>query len=467
MIPAPLVLIVGPLVLAVIVYLVRRITLLASLLSTAAALAMAWLANNVPPTADQVILGGRVAGGQHLILGRSFFLSPSDQVVLMVLSVAAAVLFVLAICLRPDDIFFPGLLALLGLGAAVLVTETFVFTIFLVQIAAGLVTVLIQGSRYGSSHGSWRFFLFTTLATPFLLVAGWQIYTQTLNPSQMALLNPAVLLLTLGFAIYLAAVPFHLWLAPVAREAQPLVQIAVFCFFQIITFAVVTGALEQFNWLADSPIPFQWFTFVGTLAAGLGALLAFGADSFGKLAAYSLLSDMGAVLLLLGLKNPDALHAAWVVLFLRIASLTVWAAGLTLLRQHTQSDRIDDAAGLGWKNQWGTAVLVLGGLSLVGLPLTPGFAGRWMAVGLVAQDNPNTAVLLLLASLSGMIGTLRMARTLLATRSETPATPPVKGAWLTTVMLIIIAAAAITLSRYPNPILTAAGKLAETFSYLP
>ena len=191
---------------------------------------------------------------------------------------------------------------------------------------------------------------------PFLLVAGWQIDFQAANPMQTELLNPAVLLLTLGFAIYLAAVPFHLWIAPAISETAPLTQVAVPGFFQVMALSVVASALEQFPWLASSPVLYQWFTFAGALTAGLGAILAFGAGSFGELAGYAVLTDTGALLLMLGLGTWEGLHVAWALVLLRFVSLTVWGVGLSIIRQRAHSDQIVRAAGDGRSAQLATAV---------------------------------------------------------------------------------------------------------------
>ena len=498
MIPAPLLLIAGPLAVAALVYPLRRITPVASLFSAAATIGLAWLTNAIPQTTQTAILGGRVVGGAQVILGRTLELSPSDRPVLMVLSLAAALLFLLPAGLprsQAPDILFPGLLALLGVMAAILVVETFVFSVLLVQVAAGVTTILLQGSRFGSTRGGWRFFLFTTLAMPLLLVAGWRIDFQAANPAQINLLNPAVLLLTFGFLIYLAAVPFHLWIAPAAGQAQPWAQVVAFGFFPMVTFSVITGALEQFPWWAGSAIPFQWFTFAGTLTAGLGAILIFScaghrggcsADSLGQLAGYNLLVDNGALLLLLGSKSDAALPAAGALLLLRMASLIIWAVGLSNLRW--QANAKAAAIPAGWQGLLGTAVLALGGLSLAGFPLTPGFSARWIAVGLVARDNLGPAALLLLGSASGMVGVLRMVRTAVMSRvhymhhqerkwppsssprtqGESTASPPPAGRWnwLTTTVLIIVILVAIALALYPQPIIAAAGRAASHFSYI-
>jgi formate hydrogenlyase subunit 3/multisubunit Na+/H+ antiporter MnhD subunit len=469
MIPVPLLLVATPLIVAGILYLIRRITVVATVLGAAGSLLLAWLAYAAPLAADQTILDGRVVGGVHVVLGRPIALSAADRPILIVLGLTTAILIVLAARLRPGDVFFPGILGLLGIVAAVLVNETFVFSVLLMEVAAALVTFLLQGSRFGSSRGAWRFFIFATLAMPFLLVAGWQIDFQAANPGQIELLNPAVLLLTLGFLIYLGAVPFHFWIGPTATETEPLVQVVALSFYQVAGLTVIVGAFDQFPWFAASQTPYQWFSFAGTLTVGLGVALAFGARSFGRLGGYILLVDMGTVLLLLGLKNRGGLEAAWAVALLRAASLTIWAAGLTPIRERAGSDEIRAATGLGWQARLAAAVTVLGGLSLAGFPLTPGFAGRWTAANLIAGESLGRGVLLLMGSASGVIGVLRMATVLLTQRDgvDAEAERGERRAWLTGIALAAVAAGAVALSLAPAPLLRVAKQITQSFTYLP
>ncbi len=471
MIPLPLALIASPLLLAVIIYVIRRLTALSSILSLAAAAVFTWFVTAAPTSADETVLGGWIAGGEQVILGRPLVFAPGDRPVLLALCVAATVLFALAAILpkttsRPDDTLFPGLMSLLGIAAAVLVTETFVFSVLLVQVAVMLITALLQGARFGSTRGAWRFFLFSTLALPFLLVAGWQIDFQAANPGQTDLLNPAVLLLTLGFAIYLAAVPFHQWLAPAASETHPLVQPIAFGFFHVITLSVISNALVQFPWYAESQVPFQWLAFLGTLTAGAGAFLAFSSSSFGQLAGYTLLVDVGGLLLVLGSGDQASLQVAWTMVLLRIVSLTVWGTGLAIIRQKAGSDQIADAEGLGRSLPLAAAVLLLGGLGLAGFPLGPGFSGRWMATGLVARESIGRAGLLLLGSASGVIGMLRLASTLFHTSSSAQKTGPTgdRRRWIMAVALAAVLLGTLVLSLYPNPIMASAVKIASYLS---
>ncbi len=458
MIPAPVILVAIPLVAAGIVLIIRRLTLVASLLSAAAAAGLAWLVTVIPQQAGETTLGGWVSGGKQIILGRTLAVSPADREMLLALSIAATVFFLLALRLRPDGIFYPGLLALLGLAAAVLVNETFVLSVLLVEMCAGVVTVLLQGARFGSIRGSWRFFLFATLALPFLLIAGWHIDVQVANPGQTNLLDPAVLLLTLGFVIYLAAVPFHLWLSPVTQECHPLALIAALGFFPLIVLSVIAGAFEAYSWFADSQVPYQWFNFVGSATVGLGAILALGASRSRQLAGHSLMVETGALLLLVGARSQAGLEVALAILLLRMAGLAVWGSGLVLSpRTHLQ-------------RYLAQAAVLLGGMSLVGLPFTPGFPGRWMALGVIARspDGLGRATLLLLGSVTGAVGVWRITTRLLASRAEPlPEGSPDRWSWLSTLALILVLLGGIALALYPQPVISAAGRIAVQFGYAP
>ena len=77
-----------------------------------------------------------------------------------------------------------------------------------------------------------------------------------------------------------------------------------------------------------------------------------------------------------------------------------------------------------------TAVLLLGCLSLTGLPLTVGFGGRWAVVALLAGGDAPLLALLLLAPMG--VGVMALLRTMpywLAKTEEMP-TQPHEARWL-------------------------------------
>jgi NADH:ubiquinone oxidoreductase subunit 2 (subunit N) len=111
-------------------------------------------------------------------------------------------------------------------------------------------------------------------------------------------------------------------------------------------------------------------------------------------------------------------------------------------------------------------VLVLGGLSLAGLPLTPGFPGRWMATALIARENMAAATLLLLGSAGGAVAVVRMTRTLFAPRAAHSVPPAERGDWLTTGVLAVVLIAAVVLALYPQSVISAAVRIADYYTYL-
>jgi formate hydrogenlyase subunit 3/multisubunit Na+/H+ antiporter MnhD subunit len=128
---------------------------------------------------------------------------------------------------------------------------------------------------------------------------------------------------------------------------------------------------------------------------------------------YAALADMGAAQLALGLRTPMGLNGALLSLGTRALSLTVMAMGISLIRHRAEGDDFDTLMGWGRRVPWATAALVIGGLSLAGLPPGPGFAVRWSITRLIAREQVSGALLLLLASVAVGIGVVRALMALL------------------------------------------------------
>ena len=92
------------------------------------------------------------------------------------------------------------------------------------------------------------------------------------------------------------------------------------------------------------------------------------------------------------------------------------------------SARIADLAGIGRRMPWTASALVVGGLSLIGVPLTAGFVGKWrlVAAALEAGWWPAAAAMLL-ASLIAVAYVWKMVESAYF-RAPPPAAPPVREA---------------------------------------
>ena len=108
-----------------------------------------------------------------------------------------------------------------------------------------------------------------------------------------------------------------------------------------------------------------------------------------------------------------ALGLALFALGTRAVSLAVMAMGISLIRHRAEGDDFSRLEGWGRHLPWATAALVVGGLSLAGLPPGPGFTVRWSITRLVAREQVGGAILLVLASVAVGIGVVRALAALL------------------------------------------------------
>jgi formate hydrogenlyase subunit 3/multisubunit Na+/H+ antiporter MnhD subunit len=408
MIAGPLLLIVPPLLVSPLVWLLRRWATVAALLAAGVSLLMAGMAWRLPLDRPVQLWGRQVALGEPVsVLGRDLVMSPADRWDLVLIFVIAAGLFLFASRVSQGWTFYPLGLVLLSVFGGALLIESHVFAALLLQIAAALCVFLIQGGQVGSTRGALRFLTFVTLAIPPLLVTSWLLGRYELTPDDTGLLDASAMLFAFGFAILLGVVPFHTWVSAVSADAPPLVSALVLGLFYAVVWFVMLNLIDSFDWLASHPDFRAAFNYSAYAMIIVGAALASVHRRLGHLMGYAALVDMGAAQLALGLQTSAGLNAALFALGTRALSLTVMAMGMSVIRHRAEGDFFFRLAGWGRRLPWATAALVVGGLSLAGLPPGPGFTVRWSITRLVAREQVSGAVLLLLGSVAVGIGVIR------------------------------------------------------------
>jgi multicomponent Na+:H+ antiporter subunit D len=123
-----------------------------------------------------------------------------------------------------------------------------------------------------------------------------------------------------------------------------------------------------------------------------------------RLLAFSSLAQIGYMVLGLALANSMALTGGIVHLFnhalMKSGLFLVMAAVVVRLG----STQLEDLAGLGRRMPYTAAAFVIGGLGLVGVPLTAGFVSKWyLLLGALEAGRPLLAWLLLLSSLLALV----------------------------------------------------------------
>lgn len=405
--PAPLLFIGLPVLLAPVAYLARRHPRIMAVVSVLVMALLTALAQTLPLDTPITWAGGLVIPSTLTVISRAFVVETGDRSALAFIFAQTAVLVALGGISRIGRFFLPTALVAVSLAAAALLVQPFLFAALFIEISAALAAFILVETERGlavapsAGRGALRFLVFTTLSLPFILLGGGRLENNLLAPQGEAALLQAALLLGVGFAILLAVVPFHSWLPAIAESAPPLATTFVVTIMRVTGIFLLLNFLDTYVWLHQNPAVYRVLTLAGGGMVGVGALFAFGQRNFGRVMGYALLIDFGAILLAIGLNTPAGVQAALSTLALRGLALPLWAVGLERLRLAAGGqDEFEALQGLAWKYPGATFAVMAGLLSLVGFPLTAGFPGRWALLALLAQIHPTAAGLLLLGMVS-------------------------------------------------------------------
>jgi len=484
-VPGPLFIVAALGALSVVLLVLRRFTTVVAWTAAAAAAALAAFVILVP-LGQTVDLGPiSVTLGEPLnVLGRAAVIEPVDKLPLVLISSIACALFIVAWRVLPRSNYFSSGLAILALQASALMVSQVVYAALLVEIAA-LLTILPlhepivdrEGNRYGGgARGGLQYMVYATLALPGLMVTQLLLEQFAAFPSDLGLLQTATVLLGLSFALLLGAVPFQSWLSAVATDGSPPVVTFLFTVNLGTVWFLLLAYLETYGWLSQQAAFGRLFTVVGLIMMVAGGLLAASQDHLGRIVGYATLADNGAMFVALGSRQVTGLSLSIVMLLARPLSLGLMTLGLDGLRRLGRGDdRSGRLVGAAWRAPWRTLAYVVGGISLAGFPMSPGFASRWGLYRLVSEAAPFQAVLALVSGAGVMMGLVSNMRSLLTATPgadaggmlDTPLVPMRRWREDPVVLVIILALliATYTLGLFPQLLTGIAFQMAEEFTF--
>jgi len=204
-----------------------------------------------------------------------------------------------------------------------------------------------------------------------------------------------VILVIVGLAFKIAAVPFHMW-APDAYEGAPT---PVTAFLSTGSKAAAFVVLARIVSMALMPLGPRWATLLAILAVGsmtLGNVAAILQDNIKRMLAYSSIAHAGYVLLgLIAVGLGDSvetreygLKAVLIYLFIyTFVNFGAFAMVIILRREQIAGDRVADFAGLARRAPWAAFAMLVFMLSLAGIPATAGFIGKWYLFGAVVKAH--------------------------------------------------------------------------------
>lgn len=464
MIPTAFWLIALPFGVAPIVYFLRRVGV-GAIVAAVVTLFSAWLALRLP------------IGVEGRILGRPIELDPLSQISLVLLFITTALLFLISAAMVPFIVgvrkrvidanvltgagrtFYPLSLGSLGFLVAASLARHLGITVIFVGIAAILAVFIIQGSRLDSTRAAQRFLVLISLSIPILLLVSWRVdaYQLTEIKPPLRSLQETALLAGIGFALWLAVVPFHGWLTATTTESSPVSATFILVAFPIVAFLTLIRLLTDTPWLIESSQLGWAMVVAGLVTACIGGFLTSLQRGFSGLVGYAALYDLGGILIILGLAGPTAILVVFMALATRALALTLIAASVSALRLQISGDGFAQMAGLAQRMPLAALGILVGGLTLAGSPLTLGFARHWQLLQDLAAFKPGWTILLVLAGLGVALGYLRGFRALLP-GDAVEINPQKKGIALQEPLLLIVlivglVSASVVLGLFPGLLL--------------
>jgi NADH-quinone oxidoreductase subunit N len=377
---------------------------------------------------------------------------------------------------RLADAEFYALVLFATAGMGVLASAQELLTAFIGLELSSISSYILAGYRRDtlkSGESSMKYFLLGSFATAFFLYGIALVYgvTGTTNllrmdaadqTSTMLKLGLALILIGLGFKV--AAAPFQIW-TPDVYEGAPTPVTALFsagpkaAAFALLLriFADVPAATQFWFWAF-------WILAVLTMFAGnLGALLQ---TNVKRLLAYSSIAHAGYILVAFAavtkLKGTDigASPAYAAVLFYLLTYALVKVGAFTIVSQFGGAGekhlQLDDFAGLGERQPFVAAVFSLFLLSLLGLPVTAGFLGKFYIFK--AAVDSNLIWLAVLMAINSVIGAYYYIRLIVIMYMREPsaeiaATAPARFPLSVNIVLFIAAFGTIFLGVGPSKVL--------------
>src|SRR5437899_9583593 len=373
---------------------------------------------------------------------------------------------------------FYALLLFATAGMGVLASAQELLTAFIGLEMSSISSYILAGYRRDSlksSESAMKYFLLGSFATAFFLYGIALVYgssgttkligmgSEELFHSTYFELGLAMILIGLGFKV--AAAPFQVW-TPDVYEGAPTPVTALFsagpkaAAFALLLriFATVPAATHFWFWAF-------WALAALTMFAGnLGALVQ---TNVKRLLAYSSIAHAGYILVAFaavtsmaqdGAAEAGPAYAA--VLFYLLSYALVKLGAFTIVSQlggtGEKNLSLDDYAGLSQRQPWVAAALSVYLLSLLGLPVTAGFFGKFYIFK--AAVNSHLLWLAVLMAINSVIGAYYYLRVIVVMymrepSAEAAALAPVQFPVGVNLALLITFAGTILFGVYPNPVI--------------
>ena len=239
-----------------------------------------------------------------------------------------------------------------------------------------------------------------------------------------ALYSPILILILFGAFSKSAQIPFHFWLPGAMTAPSP---VSAYLHSATMVKAGIYLLARLSPLLGGTELWYLVLSIVGGGTMLVGAYLALRQHDLKRILAYSTISALGTLVLLLGLGSHIAVEAA--MIFLIVHSLYKGALFLIagIIEHETGTRDITMLGGLGRKMPFVALATALAALSMAGIPPFLGFMSKELLYETTLEQHDYALVFTITALVTNMlmvaVAALVFLRPFLGTRTKTPEDP--------------------------------------------
>lgn len=374
----------------------------------------------------QVIDGSVISyhmGGWAPPLGIEYRVDAANAFVLLLVSATSTLVLLFArqsvnaeVSARHHALFYTAfLLCLSGLLGVAITGDAFNVFVFLEISSLATYVLIAQGSERDKRAltASYDYLIMGTIGATFFVIGLGFLYmaTGTLNMADMAeriaeqgsnrTVRAGFAFIVVGISLKVAMFPLHSWLPNAYTYAPSMVtvflaatatKVAIYVLVRFMFSVFEPDFLFEFNTLEFIIMP---LAITAMFAASFVAIFQ---SDLKRMLAYSSIGQIGYILLGIAILSETGLTAAIVHLFNHGITKAALFMAVGAYVFSVKGSFYDDLQGLGRRMPLTSAAVVVGGLSLIGVPGTAGFISKWLLVQAALENGWWPIALLIVAS---------------------------------------------------------------------
>jgi multicomponent Na+:H+ antiporter subunit D len=302
------------------------------------------------------------------------------------------------------------LVMMAGMNGLILASDLFSVYVFLEVAAVASYALVAFGLGHDELEAAFKYLMLSVVGSAFVVAAVAVIYGMTgaldfaavaaglreLNAGPVVAIASAFFLL--GFGLKAALVPFHAWL-PDAHPSAPAPISAVLSGLLIKVSGVYAMTRIFLNVFGLTPALSTVMMWLGIVSMVVAAFLALGQKDMKRMLAYSSISQVGYIVLGIGIGTPLGIAGGLFHLFNHALAKGLLFLTSGSVQQATGTRNLDEMGGLAKRMPVTAGTNLVGALSIAGVPPLNGFWSKLLIiVALVQAGHGAFAVIAVLVS---------------------------------------------------------------------